>query len=199
MTADVAGEPLSFDDAQILGLESDAIKGHTGKLLVLEPDASGALSASRLRDRVSERLRGLPRLRQRVEVPSDGGPLWVPADQVDLDWHVAEPRPAETLDEEGFRRLAGEILAERLDHSRPLWRLDLVALTGERTGLVGRIHHAMADGVSAIQIAAGLLWDTLGQEQPGGSTPAGNGAPGRQRPAPPGGAADPRRPAAEQH
>jgi WS/DGAT/MGAT family acyltransferase len=160
MTPETAGERLSFDDAQILSLESDAIKGHTGKLLVLEPDDSGSrLSAARLRERVAERLEGLPRLRQRVDQPPHGDPVWVPAEQVDLGWHVAEPRLGETLDEERFRGLAGEILAQRLDHRRPLWRLDLVALEGERTALVGRIHHAMADGVSAIQIAAGLLWD----------------------------------------
>ena len=53
----------------------------------------------------------------------------------------------------------GELLSERLDHTRPLWRLDVLPLTGDRTAIVGRIHHAMADGVSAIKLAAGLLWD----------------------------------------
>jgi diacylglycerol O-acyltransferase / wax synthase len=169
MTAETSGEKLSFDDAQILSLESDAIKGHTGKLLVLDPDDSGSsLPAARLRERVAERLDGLPRLRQRVDQPAHGDPVWVAAEEVDLGWHVAEARPGETLDEERFRGLAGDILAQRLDHRRPLWRLDLVALEGERTGLVGRIHHAMADGVSAIQIAAGLLWDA---QRPQGRSP----------------------------
>jgi diacylglycerol O-acyltransferase len=189
MTSDAA-EPLSFDDAQILSLESDAIKGHTGKLLVLEPANGTRLTVSQLRERVAERLSGLPRLRQRVDLPPDGGPVWVSAEEVDLDWHVAEPRPGQTLDEEGFRGLAGEILAERLDHGRPLWRLDAIALEGNRTGLVGRIHHAMADGVSAIQIAAGLLWDQgptaagrgmAPQRPPGGGTasPSGGATSGR--------------------
>ena len=34
-------ERLSLDDAQILRLESAAIKGHTGKVLVLAPDSEG--------------------------------------------------------------------------------------------------------------------------------------------------------------
>lgn len=154
-----APEPLSFDDAQILRLESAAIKGHTGKLLVLAPGADGAsLNPVDLQDRVGERIGSFPRLCQRVELPRHGQPSWVEA-VPDLSWHVAGTEGDAPLDDEGFRLAAGEILADRLDHQRPLWRLDLLALEGGRTGIVGRIHHAMADGVTAIRIAAGLLWD----------------------------------------
>ena len=154
-----AKEPLSVDDAQILRLESATIKGHTGKLLVLAPDADGGgLDLTDLRDRVGARVGSFPRLCQRVELPRHGQPSWVEAPP-DLSWHVAGSGGDKPLDEEGFRLTAGEILAQRLDHERPLWRLDLVALEGGRTGIVGRIHHAMADGVTAIRIAAGLLWD----------------------------------------
>jgi diacylglycerol O-acyltransferase / wax synthase len=154
-----AHEPLSLDDAQLFRLESTAIKGHTGKLLVLAPGADGGgLDLADLRDRVGERIGGFPRLGQRVELPRHGQPNWVEAPP-DLSWHVAGAGGDKPLDEEGFRLAAGEILAQRLDHERPLWRLDLMALEGGRTGIVGRIHHAMADGVTAIRIAAGLLWD----------------------------------------
>ncbi len=155
-------EPLSIDDAQILRLESAAIKGHTGKVLVLAPDSEGRpLAASRLRERVAERMGAFPRLRQRVEEPRLrlGRPAWVKAPEVDLEWHVAERGPADPLSDEEFRRTVGDVLSERLAHSRPLWRLDLVRLTGDRAGVIGRIHHAMADGVSAIKLLAGLLWD----------------------------------------
>ena len=89
----VRRERLSLDDAQILRLESAAIKGHTGKVLVLAPDSEGgALSSARLRDRVAERISAFPRLSQRVEEPRLrlGRPAWVEAPEVDLDWHVAE-------------------------------------------------------------------------------------------------------------
>jgi WS/DGAT/MGAT family acyltransferase len=191
-------ERLSLDDAQILRLESEAIKGHTGKLLVLEPDASGErLSLARLRERVSGRIDGFPRLSQRVEMPRRGDPSWVPVEEVDLAWHVADPRPGERLDEEAFRQAAGEILSERLDHGRPLWRLDLIALEGGRTGLVGRIHHAMADGVSAIQLAAGLLWDAGGDEKSRGEPAAQHATSADQGQGTSGRAADPGHPAAE--
>ena len=155
-------ERLSMDDTQILRLESATIKGHTGKVLVLAPDSGGApLSIPRLRDRVGERIAAFPRLGQRVEEPRLrlGRPAWVSCERVDLGWHVAEPERADPLSDEEFREAVGELLSERLDHTRPLWRLDSLPLTGGRVGLVGRIHHAMADGVSAIRLVAGLLWD----------------------------------------
>ncbi len=157
-----ARERLSVDDAQILRLESQTIKGHTGKVLVLAPDSHAQpLSVDRLRERVAERMDGFPRLSQRVVEPRFGlgRPAWRKADQVDLEWHVAEPARADPLSDEELRQAVGELLSERLDHTRPLWRIDALPLTGQRFALVGRIHHAMADGVSAIRLAAGLLWD----------------------------------------
>jgi WS/DGAT/MGAT family acyltransferase len=156
------GEQLSQDDAQILRLESSVIKGHTGKVLIVAPGSDGeALSVSRLRDQVGERMAAFPRLSQRVEEPRLrlGRPAWAEAPEVDLAWHIAEPDHADALSDEELRRAVGDLLSERLDHTRPLWRLDALPLTGERVALVGRIHHAMADGVSAIRLIAGLLWD----------------------------------------
>ncbi len=158
----VAKERLSVDDAQILRLESPVIKGHTGKVLIMAPDSAGEpLSVPLLRERVGQRMDAFPRLSQRVVEPRFGlgRPAWVQADEVDLDWHVADPAHADPLSDEELRAAVGELLSERLDHTRPLWRLDVLPLTGGRAAIVGRIHHAMADGVSAIKLAAGLLWD----------------------------------------
>ena len=158
----VTRERLSVDDAQILRLESAAIKGHTGKVLILAPDSKGrSIAASALRERISQRMDTFPRLSQRVAEPrlGLGRPAWVEAPDVDLAWHVAEPDRADPLADEELRQAVGELLSERLDHTRPLWRLDVLPLTGDRVAIVGRIHHAMADGVSAIRLVAGLLWD----------------------------------------
>jgi diacylglycerol O-acyltransferase / wax synthase len=185
------------DDAQILRLESPVIKGHTGKVLVLAPDSSGTrLSVPRLRERVSERLGAFPRLSQRVVEPrlGLGRPAWVHAEGVDLGWHVAEPAHADPLSDEELRAAVGELLSERLDHTRPLWRLDVLPLTGNRTAIVGRIHHAMADGVSAIKLAAGLLWDLdVEAPRPHAAVPTPGPAKAEPSPArPAGGAAEER-------
>src|SRR4051794_4845911 len=155
-------ERLSLDDAQILRLESPVIKGHTGKGLILAPGSAGdRLSVPQLRERVSQRMATFPRLGQRVVEPrlGLGRPAWADAEDVDLDWHIAEPGHADPLSDEELRGAIGELLSERLDHTRPLWRLDCLPLTGNRFAIVGRIHHAMADGVSGIKLVAGLLWD----------------------------------------
>jgi hypothetical protein len=168
-------ERLSQDDAQILRLESPVIKGHTGKVLLVAPASDGRpLSVERLREQVGERMTAFPKLSQRVEEPrlGLGRPAWVAAPEVDLGWHVAEPDHADPLSDEELRRAVGELLSERLDHTRPLWRVDALPLTGERVALVVRIHHAMADGVSAIRLLSGLLWDTDAEAQPHPAPPA---------------------------
>lgn len=184
-----APEPLGFDDVQILRLESATIKGHTGKVLIVGPGPGGErLDVPDLRERVAERIEAIPRLRQRVDDVHAAAPAWVDADP-DLEWHVA---PAETdgpLDDDGLRELAGELIAERLDHERPLWRIDVAPLEDGETALIGRIHHAMADGVSAIRVAGELLWDPVSDQpaQPGPAPsvkPIGEAKSAAERPSP---------------
>jgi WS/DGAT/MGAT family acyltransferase len=180
-------ERLSQDDAQILRLESAAIKGHTGKVIVVAADSAGDdLAPAALRERAAERIGRFPRLSQRVVEPrlGLGRPAWVDADDVDLDWHVADGGPRDPLADEDFRRVVGELLSRRLDHSRPLWRFDLLPLIGGRLALVARIHHAMADGVSAIKLTAGLLFDEdEGAEPPPKPAPHPTEQAGTQTPA----------------
>jgi hypothetical protein len=55
-------------------------------------------------------------------------------------------------------RLAGRLFGEPLDRDRPLWEIHLVdGLGAGRFALVAKIHHALADGVSGVDIAALLL------------------------------------------
>src|SRR3954453_16297119 len=180
----VARERLSLDDAQILRLESAAIKGHTGKVLIVAADSTGRrLSVPALRERVTERMGDLPRLSERVVEPrlGLGRPAWAAADDIDLDWHVAEPAYAGALSDEELPPAVGDLLSERLDHTRPLWRLDTLPLTGGRMGIVFRIHPAMADGVSGMRLAAAILWD----EESGSPSPAHESSSSRDPKPPP--------------
>ena len=187
---------MSVDDAQILRLESQVIKGHTGKVLILAPDSAGEpVSVPRIRERVAERMGAFPKLGQKVVEPRLrlGRPAWVATDEVDLDWHVAAPGHADPLSDEELRAAVGELLSERLDHTRPLWRFDVLPMTGGRAAIVGRIHHAMADGVSAIKMAAGLLWDRdVKTPNPRATTQEPKPAKAKPSPSPAAGAAEER-------
>jgi diacylglycerol O-acyltransferase len=155
-------ERLTPDDTRILRLESEVIAGHTLKLAIAEEGAGGkALSIERLRARVESRLERLPRARQRLaSTPLRiATPAWVDDEAFDIRNHVriaSEPvtnRPA-------LMRFAGKVMAERLDHDRPLWCVDVAGpLEHGEMALVIRLHHCMADGVTALRMLSTLLWD----------------------------------------
>jgi diacylglycerol O-acyltransferase / wax synthase len=151
-------DELSVDDARILGLESDAIAGHTLKLLLLDRRAR-PLEVSELRELVGERVAREPRATQRVEASEGDAPCWVEDADFDIVNHVGERGSGGgSMDE--LWKLTGRIMSERLDHSRPLWALDLVGPLDDGTrAIVARIHHAMADGISCMRLLDAVLWD----------------------------------------
>jgi diacylglycerol O-acyltransferase / wax synthase len=57
------------------------------------------------------------------------------------------------------RQIVADLFADRLDRSRPLWRIDLVPVHGGQAALVWRVHHALADGTTLMRYAHDLLWD----------------------------------------
>ncbi|MFA1543157.1 bifunctional phosphatase PAP2/O-acyltransferase family protein [Actinomadura monticuli] len=129
--------------------------------------AGPAPSAERVRALFAERLPRLPRLTQRVR---PGGafrrPRWVETGAVDLCRHVQEVRlPApgrRALDD-----LVARLVAEPLDHGRPLWRFCLVRRGPDGPdAVVILFHHAIADGIGAVDILRGLLEPALPEAAP---------------------------------
>jgi WS/DGAT/MGAT family acyltransferase len=167
-------EKLEADDAAILALESATIYGHTTKVLLLEPTPSGdRLRLSDLEERVAQRVGTIPRLTQRVEM-RDGNPAdpwWVPDEAFEVANHLTE-HPGGPFDSDGLRRLVSEAMESRLDHSAPLWKIEVVHLTEGRTALVARFHHCMADGVSSVKILSGLFFDERTPAPPASGGPA---------------------------
>ncbi|GLY85184.1 diacylglycerol O-acyltransferase [Actinoallomurus iriomotensis] len=106
------------------------------------------------------RLLGLPRFRQRVRrVPLDlGRPVWVDDPHFQLLYHVrhtAVPAPGGA---EELRNLAGRVLGQRLDLSRPLWEMWLVeGLEEDRWAIISKVHHCMVDGVGGSDLMTSLF------------------------------------------
>jgi WS/DGAT/MGAT family acyltransferase len=149
------GRPLSREDLSILALENETVAGHTCKVIMLD----GPLALDALRASIAGRLPRAPGLSMRLgEI--DGEPWWVPDPQVDITAQVVEAPAAGAIHEAGFRALVAGIFAQHLDRSRPLWRIDVIPrLAGGGSALTWRIHHALADGMTAMRMASAVLWD----------------------------------------
>ncbi|MCB0948899.1 MAG: DUF1298 domain-containing protein [Mycobacterium sp.] len=171
------GEPLSTDDARILGLESESITGHTLKLMMLEP--GDPLDLQRLRSGVAERLARQPRATQRV-VQDAAGARWVHDEAFDIDAHVRRRTAAQPITPAELWHTVGELMAEHLDHRRPLWTFDVIGpLSDGREAIAARIHHAMADGIAGVRFLDAVLFDPRADppEQPGAGVRAGTAGP----------------------
>jgi len=153
-------EPLSAEDARILALESGAIRGHTCKVMVI----AGERSADVLGEHLATRLPAVPRLTWRLD-PAAGPPAWVEDPDFTLERHLTEREP---VDDAALGRLVAEAMETRLDRDRPLWAIEVAGLSGGRTALVWRIHHALADGVTAMRMARELLLDERAAAHPAG-------------------------------
>lgn len=158
---------LSPEDLSILALETATVAGHTCKLIVL----AGAIDPDRLRASIASRLE--PALPLRMSLGElDGKPCWRQSPSVDLAAHVVvgDDQP---LDPAGLRAAAARIFEQRLDRGGPLWRIDVVPrLTDGGSALIWRLHHALADGATAMRIARLALWDEA--PNPAGGHPSPN-------------------------
>jgi diacylglycerol O-acyltransferase len=150
---------LSSFDTSFLANERGNAHMAIGAVLVFD---GAAPSEDEFLAQIRSRLHQLPRLRQRLLTPplGLGTPFWVDDETFDVRRHVGHATlPAPGTDVE-MRALAGELLAPPLDRARPLWELTLVdGFAGERFAIVWKTHHAMADGISALDIGM-LLFDT---------------------------------------
>jgi diacylglycerol O-acyltransferase / wax synthase len=158
---------LSPEGQRILALENETVAGHTCKVIELD----GPIDVDRLRASIAERLPRAPKLSMRL-TEIDGAPWWIPDPQVDTAAQVVESGRCAAADEAGFLATVSAVFAQHLDRSRPLWRMDVIPrIPGGGSALVWRIHHALADGLTAMRMAGAALWD----EEPARTGSAGQG------------------------
>ncbi|HSV40804.1 MAG TPA: wax ester/triacylglycerol synthase domain-containing protein, partial [Nocardioidaceae bacterium] len=147
-------------DAGWLWLESKSNLMHGCMLAVFTPpEGAGAdyvltaVSEMRKHDVATS-----PFDRKLAEGPFSGlVPRWEKVPSVDTDYHLRYTRLEEPSERE-FGRLVSEIQGGELDPDYPLWTIDVIDnLPGGRFALVGKMHHALVDGVSALGILAQWL------------------------------------------
>jgi diacylglycerol O-acyltransferase len=151
------GRRLSPVDGSFLRLESPQSHMHVGFSAVFAaPSECARPSVEALRERAAGRLHEVPWCRWRLD-PAPLGlsePRWVDDVQFDLTAHiVALTQPEDRVSHASFEALRSTVLSVPLDRSRPLWQIFLVPqLEDGRVGMVGKIHHALVDGLAALQI-----------------------------------------------
>lgn len=83
---------------------------------------------------------------------------WAAATDVDLDYHVrhsALPRPGRVRE---LLELTSRLHSGMLDRHRPLWETHVIeGLADGRFAVYTKIHHALVDGISAINLLQGSL------------------------------------------
>jgi len=157
--------PLDEQDIRILEVEGPTIVGHTCKVIRLEPPG---IAFDRLFGLVSEKIGSVPELRWKLGSGPDGI-SWVEDEEFRLDRHLAPLAGGSPLSELELARASGELFARKLDRDHPLWRIDVADTEDGGTTLIWRIHHALADGTTAMRIGRELLW---AEPSANGATPA---------------------------
>jgi diacylglycerol O-acyltransferase / wax synthase len=148
---------LSMTDAFMLAAENKRQTLQMASVSILAAPGAGQRELTRevLRDLVAERIHLAPALaRKLVHVPLGlDHPYWVDDIDLDIDYHV---RDVALTAPGGDRQLAervAQIVAQPLDHSRPLWELHLIhGLEGGRSAVLFKLHHASVDGISGLEL-----------------------------------------------
>jgi diacylglycerol O-acyltransferase len=86
-----------------------------------------------------------------------GLPSWEYDPGFDIRNHVREAKLKHGTDTE-LKTLAGKLFSAVMDRKHPLWDITLVqGLKSNRTGLILRLHHCLADGIAGVGIMSKLL------------------------------------------
>ena len=123
-------------------------------------DADGRFRIDDVRALIASRLELVPKLRQRAceGLLGEAPPVWVDDPNFVISRHVGVrqlPPPGTELE---LCDLCAELMAVRLEPTRPLWELTFVeGLTEGRVALIEKLHHSMADGLAASELATVLL------------------------------------------
>src|SRR4051794_25819162 len=149
---------MSDSDALMWSIEKDPMLRSTITAVLL---LDRAPDTARFRHLLDRGTRLVPRMRQRVRGNplSVAPPRWEVDPNFDLDFHIRTVRAGTTRDLRAVLDLAEPIAMAGFDRARPLWEalvVEDVAIEGRDepgAAVIMKIHHAITDGVGAVQIA----------------------------------------------
>jgi diacylglycerol O-acyltransferase len=142
---------MSDTDALAWAIEHDPrLRSPISAIVILD----GPVDHTRLRHVLERASRVVPRMRHRV-IPDPTG-LAPPTWEVDPDFTLAfHVRLTNIYDgtERDLLELAEPIVLQAFDRARPQWEFTIVdGLRGDRSALIMKAHHAISDGVGAVNM-----------------------------------------------
>jgi WS/DGAT/MGAT family acyltransferase len=146
---------LSMLDCSFLEVESTSAHMHVGWAALFRPPADTSRPTfGAVRDHIAGRMGRAPRYRQRLAwVPFDvSDPVWVDDVDFDIDHHVHHTAARQ------IGEVTDAVMSVPLDREHPLWEMWVAdRLHDGRIGIVGKAHHAMIDGLAAVEMASLVL------------------------------------------
>jgi diacylglycerol O-acyltransferase len=161
---------LNGMDAILLYSETPNVHTHTLKIAILDT-GDVEFGFDEFRRTLERRLHLLEPLRYKlVDIPWRlHHPMWLENCDVDLDYHLRRVHVPAPGGRRELDRVIGEVASTPLDRRHPLWEFHFAdGLAGGRCALIGKVHHALADGVASANLLARLM-DVDG---PNGGEPA---------------------------
>jgi len=173
-------ERLSPQDVSFLYAESATAQMHVGSLALLDEADFGYED---LCDLIDTKLALAPRLRRKLMwVPyGQGRPVWVDDADFDIRYHVRHTGLPQPGGREELLTLFGRVMSVPLDRKRPLWEVWLVDQPGGAKSVIYKIHHAMVDGISGVDLAMVLFDLAPDAVAPEGGSFEPEPAPSKQR------------------
>lgn len=165
VTPDNASRMLTGVDTAFLNLERKEIPLSIALVCVFER----AIPFEKFVKDIESKLHLLPRYSQIVVVPPFhiGYPSWKKDPNFDIRRHIFRARLRSPGGDAELEALTGRIISPLMDRRKPLWDIHVInGFADGRGALIVRLHHALADGVSAASAILGVVLDRAAKVYP---------------------------------
>jgi len=148
---------LTPREAMLLAAESPTNLGHSSVYTIVDGRSQAMFGFDSLMAGLEDRLPQVPELTRRIrEVPLKlDRPWWEPDPAFDLGYHVRHIGvPGSGRGNVAAKEMAllARLHERPLNRNRPLWELYLIDRPDGRSGLMAKVHHALVDGVTGLDL-----------------------------------------------
>lgn len=149
--------PMTNVDKAWLEMDSSVNLMIINGVMLFEEKLDFALMKWVLEKRLVERY---PRFRQRVVAGRGGRLYWETDPHFDIRAHVRRYALPEPGDLSMLHQIVSAVINEPLDRRKPLWRFLLIENVDGGCAILGRLHHALADGIALIRVLLSMTSDS---------------------------------------